>query len=62
MPHAPSAHAAAITVRLPSETLLEIERIAGIETRTVSNVVRIAVESWLAARSSKTRRQHEAAA
>jgi predicted transcriptional regulator len=61
MPHAPSHHAAAITVRLPSATVTAIERIAEVETRTVSNVIRIAVEAWLASRSSKARPQHEAA-
>ena len=42
-----------ISVRVPRAVVEEIDRVAETERRTRGNVVRIALEDWLAARKGK---------
>jgi hypothetical protein len=51
-----------LSLRLPAATIDEVERLARSERRSISNLLRMAVEDWVAARRPKARKeQHEAA-
>jgi predicted transcriptional regulator len=63
MTPAPTGLTLQVSTRLPYELVSEVERLARSERRSISNLLRLAVEDWVAARRSKARReQHEAAA
>ena len=49
-----------LSVRLPAETIAEVERLARSEKRSVSNLIRLALEQWIDDRQSPGRERSAA--